>query len=51
MCGEPSFEAVRSNWARSELPLMEKILVAARNNAIKVKNRSNCCGNHGEPGC
>jgi len=51
MCGEPSFEAVRSNWSRSELPLAEKVRVAVRNNLIKLRTRSNCCGNHGEPGC
>ncbi len=48
---EPSFEAVRSNWSRSDLPLFQKILVAARNNVLKVKHRANCCGNFGEPGC
>lgn len=40
-----------TNWKSSDLPFWEKLAVAARNNAIKIKNRSACCGNHGEPGC
>jgi len=40
-----------TNWNSSELPFWEKLAVAARNNAIKIKNGSACCGNHGEPGC
>ena len=40
-----------NNWRSSDLPLLEKIAIAAKNNAIKLKNRSDCCGNHGEPGC
>ncbi len=39
------------NWRNSDLPFLEKVLVAARNNAIKLKNRSTCCGHHGQPGC
>ena len=26
-------------------------ITAMRNNAIKMRKRQNCCGNHGEPGC
>ncbi len=40
-----------NNFAASDLPLHEKLRVAAKNAAIKAKNRSSCCGNHGEPGC
>lgn len=47
----PSLEAYLRNWRRSDLPLLEKIRVAARNNAIKLRTGSACCGNHGEPGC
>ena len=39
------------NWRSSDLPFPEKVRVAARNNWIKIKNRSDCCGNHGQPGC
>ena len=47
----PSPDAFRRNWEDSDLPFIEKVLLAAKNNAIKIKNRSDCCGNHGEPGC
>jgi len=33
------------------LPLTERIRLLLRNNAIKLKNRQNCCGHPGEPGC
>jgi hypothetical protein len=32
-------------------PLREKISLFIRNNAIKIKNRQDCCGHPGEPGC
>ena len=44
-------EAFRRNWDDSDLPLFEKIRLAAKNNAIKLRRGSTCCGNHGEPGC
>lgn len=47
----PDPQAFRDNWRNSELPFMERLRVALRNNAIKLRNRSDCCGNHGEPGC
>jgi hypothetical protein len=31
------------------LPLLEKLRLVAKNNAIKIKNGTSCCGNHGEP--
>ncbi|MGI9585390.1 MAG: hypothetical protein ACR2N7_07340 [Acidimicrobiia bacterium] len=40
-----------SNFSESDLPLLEKLRLVAKNNAIKLKNGTNCCGNHGEPGC
>lgn len=39
------------NFANSDLPLFEKLRLVAKNNAIKIKNGTSCCGNHGEPGC
>ena len=33
------------------MPLKEKISLLLRNNAIKIKNRQDCCGHPGEPGC
>ncbi len=47
----PSLRHVVGNFMRSELALAERIALTVKNNAIKVKNRSDCCGNHGEPGC
>lgn len=40
-----------NNWRNSDLPFLEKLALLTKNNAIKLKNRSDCCGNHGEPGC
>jgi hypothetical protein len=39
------------NWRESNLPLAEKVLLAVRNNLIKVRAGSSCCGHPGEPGC
>ena len=47
----PSLRSTWSNWDNSDLPLLEKLRLVAKNNAIKLKNGSSCCGNHGEPGC
>jgi hypothetical protein len=47
----PTPRGFYDNWANSDLPYAEKVLLALKNNAIKIKNRSNCCGNYGEPGC
>jgi ribosomal protein L39E len=46
-----SLSAARRNWRESDLPFFGKLRVAARNNWIKVRTRSNCCGHPGEPGC
>lgn len=46
-----SLGAFLGNWASSEYSLAEKIRLTAKNNAIKLKNGTTCCGNHGEPGC
>lgn len=48
---KPSLGNAGSNWANSDLPVWEKLRLVAKNSAIKAKNRSHCCGNHGEPGC
>lgn len=36
---------------RTPLPRGRKLYLVARNNWIKIKTRSGCCGHHGEPGC
>ncbi|MGZ5383990.1 MAG: hypothetical protein ACXW15_03530 [Acidimicrobiia bacterium] len=51
MSNGPHPRHVINNWRTSDLPFLEKLALAVKNNAIKMKNRSDCCGNHGEPGC
>lgn len=36
---------------RQQVPLRRKVFLLLRNNWIKIRNRSSCCGNAGEPGC
>jgi hypothetical protein len=36
---------------RKPMPLGHKIRLIARNNWIKLRTQSECCGNYGEPGC
>lgn len=36
---------------RQPMPLDRKIHLFLRNNWIKLRTGSPCCGNHGEPGC
>lgn len=36
---------------RQPMPLARKIKLVLRNNAIKLRTGSSCCGNYGEPGC
>lgn len=39
-----------TNWNQA-LPLRTKLRLTARNYWLRVKNRANCCGHDGEPGC
>jgi hypothetical protein len=36
---------------RQAMPLRRKLHLYVRNNWTKIRTRSSCCGNHGEPGC
>lgn len=36
---------------RQPMPLRRKVRLIVRNNWIKLRTRSDCCGNYGEPGC
>ena len=36
---------------RQPMPLRRKLRLVLRNNWIKFRTRSSCCGNYGEPGC
>jgi hypothetical protein len=47
----PGFRAVVSNWREYDAPFATKLRLALRNNWRKLRTRSNCCGNEGEPGC
>jgi len=47
----PSLRAAWRNFWRSDVPFVERVAIAARNNAIKVRTARECCGHHGDPGC
>lgn len=47
----PSVTALFQNWSTYEAPMVEKMRLAVRNNLKKARTGSNCCGNHGQPGC
>jgi hypothetical protein len=47
----PSPGQVISNWTDYPAPARVKARMAARNLWRRVVRRSNCCGNHGQPGC
>ncbi len=46
----PSLRAVFSNLS-VQMPLGRKLQRIFVNNWIKIRTRSSCCGNYGEPGC
>ena len=46
----PSITSFLTNL-RAPMPLGRKIRLLLRNNWIKIRRRSNCCGHPGEPGC
>ncbi len=43
--------AARNNWRGSSLPFIQKLKIAGGNTWIKIRNRQQCCGHPGEPGC
>ncbi len=48
--GRPSVSETLQNL-RQPMPLGHKVRLVLRNNWIKLRTRSSCCGNLGEPGC
>lgn len=46
-----SFGAIVANWREYEGPFHTKLRLTLRNNWTKIRTRSDCCGNFGEPGC
>ena len=51
MAGGPSFRATLANFRTYDAPIPTKVRMAFSNNWKKLRTRSNCCGNHGQPGC
>lgn len=51
MSSHPSLRAVVSNWRNYDASFAAKLRMAMRNSWTKLRTRSNCCGNEGEPGC
>ena len=43
--------AALSNFRTYDAPFLTKLRMAAQNNLTKIRNRQDCCGNHGQPGC
>jgi len=39
------------NWRESEAGFFTKLRMVGSNNLKKMRTRSDCCGNHGDPGC
>jgi len=48
---EQSFRVSLNNFRSYDAPFHEKVRMAIANNLIKLRTRSSCCGNHGQPGC
>jgi hypothetical protein len=51
MCSENRCGSQSIQNLRQPMPLGRKIKLILRNNWIKLRTRSSCCGNYGEPGC
>jgi hypothetical protein len=53
MCGEQRHGTPQESLEnlRQPMPLGRKLQLFLRNNLIKVRTRSSCCGNYGQPGC
>jgi hypothetical protein len=42
---------MRANWSIYDAPFTTKLRMTLSNNWIKLRNRQDCCGNYGQPGC
>ena len=47
----PSLSDARANWRRSNDPFAKKLIQVLSNAMIKIRTRSDCCGNEGQVGC
>jgi hypothetical protein len=43
--------AALANFRTYDAPWPTKLKLAAANNLKKLRTHSDCCGNHGQPGC
>jgi hypothetical protein len=43
--------AFLTNFSTYDAPFPSKVRLALANTWKKARTRSDCCGNHGEPGC
>jgi hypothetical protein len=43
--------AFLTNFSTYDAPFASKVRLALANTWKKARTRSDCCGNHGEPGC
>ena len=48
---EQSFKISLQNFRDYDAPFATKVRMAMSNNLKKLRTRSSCCGNHGQPGC
>jgi hypothetical protein len=51
MADRPSFRASLANFFTYDAPFTTRVKLTVTNNVKKLRTRSNCCGNHGQPGC
>ncbi len=49
--GRPRFLVSIANFRDFDAPLVTKLGLVLSNNLTKIRTRSSCCGNHGQPGC
>ena len=47
----PSIRDFFANFDTYDASLAEKVRLAMRNNLLKMRRGTDCCGNHGQPGC
>ncbi len=48
--GKTSIKSFFSNM-QVDMPFITKVRLAVKNNMIKIRTGSKCCGHPGEPGC
>ena len=48
---KPSLGSSLANFREYDAPFTTKVRMLFANNLKKIRTHSNCCGNHGQPGC